>query len=956
MGLFNLRSIVSFAGRRFTDVAIKCIVLCTALTLSYSSFAQTGTIAGRVIDATSLAPLPFANVFINNTTIGTATDVSGNFVLNVPAGTHEVVFSSIGYNAYQARYNVAEKVTTTVNIKLSTSQQILDEVSVKAGRDKTWERQLRKFEKIFFGDDEYGRKCAINNAWVIDFKSDGQKLTATAALPIEIVNKAMGYKMNFHLKEFTTDGANYTIVGNTKYEELPADDVSDAMIWTKQRQLAYSRSVRHLLKALIDGRVAEEGFRLYKDVNVAAPVRSKSFNHELEKNVVPYKPVSIVGPGNTIYELKIQMKHRIEVHYLNEPTRNYFYEDVGHSVSWLESSSGFVRVTREGVVLNPKDLIVSGDVSLGRVSEMLPLDFIPGKAVVVESSRTYQAARFEEKSYLHINKPYFYAGDFVWFKAYLGHRDISKADSLSKVVYVELVSPDLQVIQSRVLRADTVMYGEFLLPASTDPGLYSIRAYTNWMLNYGLSYINNVPLPVLDHYEKFVGTDRPPVKPSSIVDIQTDKPAYGKREQVTLSVALRDEDNQPMDADLSVSVIDLQQVHAASWSKSIEDVLMFEKEAIVPGGKFTYRPEQGISICGQFLNERGKPIVDALMVVQGNFEAVYRVDTDVSGKFVVNDLNFFDSVQFAFQPGAKGLQRGHIALSKRTVPEPGINAGSFKYETVREQTRQYAPYKMPGDAIMLKEVSIRATRYERDKPPGLNLYGHAEKIFKREELISKGATLGQVLQSLMPGHSLVLAQDHWFFIRQRSILTIGASVAAQTPVGVSEGEEVRRTPNTPAYHTEPMLVIDNVPFFSGTGETVGDRLQSLNTSDVERVEVNSVVTSTTGAVGASGVINIFLNRVSPEAKKTFLYARQKGYDIPNRFYGPNYADNAEDHSQNDWRSALYWNPTVRTNTTAGTSVTFFTSDLPGAYLVIVEGMTSNGTPVRAEHRFEVSRE
>jgi hypothetical protein len=955
MALFSFGSIVTFADRRFPGVAFKCTGLWTALILSYSSFAQTGTISGRVIDATSLAPIPFANVFINNTTIGTATDVSGNFVLNVPAGTHEVVFSSIGYNAYQARYNVAEKVTTTVNIKLASSQQVLDEVSVKAGRDKTWERQLRKFEKTFFGDDEYGRKCTINNSWVIDFKSDGQKLTATAALPIEIVNKAMGYKMNFHLKEFTTDGTNYSIVGNIKYEELPAADASDALIWTNQRQLAYSRSVRHLLKALIDGRVAEEGFRLYKDVNVAAPVRLKSFSQELETNVVvPYTPASIVGPGNTIYDMKIDLKHRIEVHYLNEPTRNYFYEDVGHSVSWLESNSGFIRVTREGVVLNPKDLVVSGDVSLGRVSEMLPLDFVPGKAVIVESSRTYQTARFEEKAHLHINKPYFYAGDFVWFKAYLGHRDVSKADSLSKVVYVELVSPDLQVIQTRVLRADTVMHGEFLLPASIDPGLYSIRAYTNWMLNYGLSYIENVPIPVLDPYEKFVGADRPAVKASGIVDIQTDKRTYGKREQVTLSLVLRDEDNGAMDADLSVSVIDLQQVHAASWSKSIEDVLVFEKEAIVPGGKFRYRPEQGISIRGQLLNERGKPIVDAVTVVQGKFEGLYRVDTDVSGRFAVHDLNFFDSVQFAFKPGAKGLQRGHIALHKRTVPEPSINPASFKYETIRDQTRQYAPYKMPGDAIMLKEVSITATRYEPDKSLGTNLYGHAEMIFKREQLMSKGSTLGQVLQSLMPGYSLVLAEGHWFFIRQRSILT---SIGVETPPGgISKVEQVGKNPNTPAYRSEPMLVIDNFPFFSGTGETVGDRLQLLNTADVEHVEVNSVVTSTTGAAGASGVINIFLNKGTPEAKKTFLYAWQKGYDVPTRFYGPNYADDAEDHSQNDWRSALYWNPTVRTSTTAGTSVTFFTSDLPGTYLVIVEGMTSDGRPVRAEHRFEVSRE
>ena len=53
---------------------------------------QTSKISGRVLDAKTLGPLPFANVFINNTTIGTTTDENGFFKLNnVPVGRNEVI-------------------------------------------------------------------------------------------------------------------------------------------------------------------------------------------------------------------------------------------------------------------------------------------------------------------------------------------------------------------------------------------------------------------------------------------------------------------------------------------------------------------------------------------------------------------------------------------------------------------------------------------------------------------------------------------------------------------------------------------------------------------------------------------------------------------------------------------------------------------------------------------------
>ncbi|MBK8292426.1 MAG: carboxypeptidase-like regulatory domain-containing protein [Flammeovirgaceae bacterium] len=57
------------------------------------TWGQTGQVSGRILDSQTLEPLPFANVFINNTTIGTASDMNGEFLLpKVPIGTNEIIF------------------------------------------------------------------------------------------------------------------------------------------------------------------------------------------------------------------------------------------------------------------------------------------------------------------------------------------------------------------------------------------------------------------------------------------------------------------------------------------------------------------------------------------------------------------------------------------------------------------------------------------------------------------------------------------------------------------------------------------------------------------------------------------------------------------------------------------------------------------------------------------------
>ncbi len=81
----------------------------------------TGTIRGRVTDATMGSPLPYANVSIMGTSFGTLSDAGGAFVLaGVPAGSHTLQASFIGYERGRVRnVRVTPGRTARADIALS---------------------------------------------------------------------------------------------------------------------------------------------------------------------------------------------------------------------------------------------------------------------------------------------------------------------------------------------------------------------------------------------------------------------------------------------------------------------------------------------------------------------------------------------------------------------------------------------------------------------------------------------------------------------------------------------------------------------------------------------------------------------------------------------------------------------------------------------------------------------
>lgn len=105
--------------------------------LTLGAFAQKATIKGKVTDQQTKEPVPFLNVSVEGTSIGTATDFEGNYELSLDAGTYNIIFSSVDYG----------KIKEKVVLKAGENKRLDLFLELKAVEIEMFVKSEGKFEK-----------------------------------------------------------------------------------------------------------------------------------------------------------------------------------------------------------------------------------------------------------------------------------------------------------------------------------------------------------------------------------------------------------------------------------------------------------------------------------------------------------------------------------------------------------------------------------------------------------------------------------------------------------------------------------------------------------------------------------------------------------------------------------------------------------------------------------------
>ena len=900
------------------------LALCYIFLLPILVFAQSGTITGVVKDAETGETLPFCNVFVNNTTISTVTDMEGSYTLSgLEPGPVELGFSFMGYTAETKNITLSPGGKLTVNMALKPFAQDLSDVEIKASRDKTWERDLRKFQNLFIGIDEAASKTQILNPWVIDFPASTEKnaFLAKADIPLEIENRYLGYKITFNLRDFYDSPTSFRIVGAARFEELIPESEIQKTTWEKNRAEVYRKSPMNMFRSLLEGTAEREGFYLYGDKaggSASMNMRSDIFANELGKSVVPYKADPLVTPTSPPGTYFLNLKGRIEIHYQKGFAQANTYRDAPYPVSWLEVNGGKVKIKENGMILNSQDLVFSGDMDRKRISNLLPLDYNAEKAIQLQDlAKT--AKNYQEKVYLHTDKPYYYAGDPLFFKAYFSYGNAYLRDELSKILHVELISTDRDlVLRKKFLIQDGIVVGDFYLPDSLTSDSFYLRAYTNWMRNYGPESYFMQPLTVLNPYKRIVPEEAVSTWENQGISIDSPPADFGKREKVTLTIRVKDEDGKPAQAKLSAGVWDAEQLIPIHRGQEIQEGLRLQDIPEALGlDRFSYPVQTILSFPGVVTDDKGKGVAAEMSAFVNDFQGMIELESNSNGQFSLDGAEFYGPMKLAFVANDKKGKPLKISLESPLA----------------------APVALPSET-KFPELTTIAKPIRAPEPP-------APTSVKRDSTrVKKSAIYGEP-DFVIPGESLTKTGNTTDLVNSLAGQVPGMRV---TTVGASGQQNIRIRGGAVSAmgNMEPVVLVNGIMRVASGTTTAADNLRTINPFDIDRVEVVNRTVSTLGDQGKNGVIAVYLK----EELTPTLTDRPPGLQEftieglqPSRNFIPVDYSQIKEPVEKDDRQTLLWSPYLVTDEKGEVTVSFYSNDSDGPVAVEIKGLTIDGFPV-----------
>jgi CarboxypepD_reg-like domain len=337
-------------------------------------------ISGKVLER-SQNPVPFANVFINNTSIGTTTDINGEFLLKIPAKIQKIdlVISFVGYTTLKKTIYKKDLKFENFVFTLQGGME-LSEVQVIAKHDREWNRKWRKFKQALLGESDFYNACQILNPEVVRLEYNKNKiLIATANEPLIIQNNAFGHRIIFQMEKFETDGNQTFYAGNKFFENIDTNSIELKKKWAKNKKKSYNDSFRNFLVSLAQRKLKENGFEIFKALQVKAMYFGKTtVSNEIYGGALKECTIDdICSYDSTSQQFILHSDYPIQVFATNRYTPIRVYIDYPNPYSLIELTNRYAIFTENGWLSKPNGILIKGFWGREGFSNLLPDDYFP---------------------------------------------------------------------------------------------------------------------------------------------------------------------------------------------------------------------------------------------------------------------------------------------------------------------------------------------------------------------------------------------------------------------------------------------------------------------------------------------------------------------------------------------------------------------------------------------------
>lgn len=376
-----------------------------------------------------------------------------------------------------------------------------------------------------------------------------------------------------------------------------------------------------------------------------------------------------------------------------------------------------------------------------------------------------------ERAYLHLDNSAYFIGDRIWLKAYVTRTDTHKPTNLSRTLYVELLTPGGEVIETRKLKIVKGMAsGDILLDKALHSGYYELRAYTRYMTGWGTEACFSKIIPVFSRpktpgdystptIEKISYMHRLPEnrEGSASPSGSTQVASVPKSNSDEIRIESENEYVSPYGkvrftvhaepySMLSVAVCDAATMHNGRTGNVRDYMLAEDRLPKYATDTVRGKCEKGLLLEGRVMPKKKKEtplttdsvLVTATMYNQAGLSLKGSIVTDKEGHFMFPMPDIRGTYQLQLMAEKAGTTNDYfIALSRNFSPSPRMLSKEECERVPIDTTRIFRWQLLPdketlagGDRHRLKNVDVKGRRSKLiDK-----LWGHESYVSKHADI------------------------------------------------------------------------------------------------------------------------------------------------------------------------------------------------------------------------------